>query len=88
MNESISRAAGTLHGQETSPVEMLHMIERAGRQPRQRSTAYGEVSDERVRAGLEAAEITEIVNTPARKYERAAKRELVRPGLIGAVEIN
>jgi FO synthase len=88
MNESISRAAGTLHGQETSPVEMIHMIEGAGRRPRQRSTAYGEVSDERVRAGLEAAEITEIVNTPARKYERAAKRELVRPGLIGAVEIN
>ena len=45
MNESISRAAGTLHGQETSPARMMELIASADRTPRQRTTAYGEVSD-------------------------------------------
>ncbi|GIT38882.1 MAG: hypothetical protein Ct9H300mP8_00780 [Gammaproteobacteria bacterium] len=43
MNESISRAAGTQHGQETSPDEMRSMIESAGRTARQRSTLYDEL---------------------------------------------
>lgn len=78
MNESITRAAGAAHGQETGPREMMAMIVAAGRIPRQRSTAYGEVSAERVAAGLDAPELTEIVNTPARRYERSEKRELLR----------
>ncbi len=87
MNESISRAAGTTHGQETSPQLMLEMIERAGRSPRQRNTMYGEVSEERREAGLAAAELTEIINTPARKYERKRSEPLVKPGLIRALSI-
>ena len=82
MNESISRAAGTSHGQETTPTEMRAMIEACGRVPRQRTTAYGEVSEERITAGLNAADITEIVNTPARRYERRRDRDLVRNDLI------
>ena len=78
MNESITRAAGASHGQETSPEQMLAMIEAAGRLPRQRSTAYGEVTAERIVAGRSAGELTDIVNTPARKYERAERRELLR----------
>ena len=78
MNESITRAAGASHGQETSPAQMLAMIEAAGRLPRQRSTAYGEVSAERIASGWAAGELTDIVNTPARKYERAERRELLR----------
>jgi FO synthase len=70
MNESISRAAGTQHGQETSPGEMRRIIKTLNREPRQRLTAYGEVSAERERAGTNAPELTEIVNTPAQKYER------------------
>jgi FO synthase len=85
MNESISRAAGTLHGQETSPQRMAAMIESAGRTPRQRTTLYDDAPEERIGAGLAAGELTEIVNTPARKYERSGKRELLRPGLIAAV---
>lgn len=85
MNESISRAAGTLHGQETSPREMAAMIEAAGRTPRQRTTLYADAPEERIAAGLAAGELSEIVNTPARKYEREEKRELLRPGLIAAV---
>ena len=43
MNESITRAAGAEHGQETSPSRMIALIEAAGRKPKQRSTVYGEV---------------------------------------------
>ena len=81
MNESITRAAGSEHGQETSPETMVSMIEAAGRTPLQRSTAYGEVSSERQRAGLAAPLLTVIENTPAVKYERSGRRELVRPGI-------
>jgi len=78
MNESITRAAGSTHGQETGPGEMIAMIEAAGRTPQQRTTAYGTVSAERIAAGLAAGELTDIVNTPARRYERREKRELLR----------
>jgi FO synthase len=87
MNESISRAAGTLHGQETSPQGMLEMIAYAGRKPRQRTTLYQDASAERIAAGLAAPELTEIVNTPARKYERKRQGGLLRPGLIQAVDV-
>ena len=89
MNESISRAAGTEHGQETSPQEMVRMIESAGRVARQRNTTYGDASPERIETGMRAGALTEIVNTPARKYERkGGKRQLVRPGLIDAVDVS
>ena len=43
MNESITRAAGAKHGQETLPSEMRLLIEEAGRPARQRTTLYGDV---------------------------------------------
>ena len=87
MNESISRAAGTSHGQETSPERMRAMIENANRRPRQRSTGYGEVTPERIAVGLAASELTDIVNTPARKYERKRTGPLLRPGLVETVNV-
>jgi len=78
MNESISRAAGTTHGQETSPNEMIDLIARAGRRPRQRNTLYGGVSEERRAAGAAAGALTEVVNTPVRRRARRGDRELVR----------
>ena len=88
MNESITRAAGAAHGQETSPARMLELIRSAGRTPKQRSTTYGEVSDERMAAAFAAGELTDIINTPARRYERKrASAELIRPGLIDAVNV-
>jgi FO synthase len=78
MNESITRAAGAGHGQETSPERMIAMIEAAGRAPRQRTTLYEDVSPEIAGKGLAAEDLAAIVNTPARKYERRAKRVLVR----------
>ena len=41
MNESISRAAGTAHGEELAPEAMDALIAGTGRMPRQRSTLYG-----------------------------------------------
>jgi len=88
MNESISRAAGTLHGQETSSEEMRRIIRTLNRNPRQRSTVYGAVSEERERAGINAAELSEIINTPAKKYERKRpSASLVKNDLIEAVQI-
>jgi FO synthase len=90
MNESISRAAGTTHGQETSPPEMIAMIERANRTPRQRLTAYGDAPEERKAAGMIAGELAEIVNTPVRKRAKRRDTELVRSTTqpIGIVNLN
>jgi FO synthase len=87
MNESITRAAGSTHGQETSPERMVAMIAAAGRVPRQRSTVYDDVSDERKSAGLGAPALTDIVNTPARKYERRRSGALHRPGLDAEIKL-
>ena len=40
MDESISRAAGALHGQEMAPAMMEELIRSAGRRPRERTTLY------------------------------------------------
>jgi FO synthase len=42
MNESISRAAGTEHGQEFAPERMDALIAALGRRPRQRTTLYAD----------------------------------------------
>lgn len=83
MNETITRAAGAEHGQEWSPEIMQEQISALGRMPKQRSTRYGDVSEERITAGFDAAEIAEVVNTPVSKYNpdsgaRKLKTELVK----------
>ncbi|MFI4994159.1 MAG: 5-amino-6-(D-ribitylamino)uracil--L-tyrosine 4-hydroxyphenyl transferase CofH [Hyphomicrobiales bacterium] len=50
MDESITRAAGAAHGQEISAEAMQRLIGAAGREPRQRTTDYGEAPRERRRA--------------------------------------
>jgi FO synthase len=47
MNESITRAAGAMHGQEVSAAELEALIRGRGRTPRQRSTLYGPVTPQR-----------------------------------------
>lgn len=78
MNESISRAAGTSHGQETSRRAMEDLIRSAGRVPRQRTTLYNSVDAETQLRSSNALPLREIVNTPARKYERKQPQELIR----------
>src|SRR6186713_2525263 len=67
MNESISRAAGTQHGQEFPPHDMEALIRSIGREPMQRDTLYRQVAEERRAASMIAADLAPIVQTPARK---------------------
>ena len=71
MNESISRAAGTEHGQEFPPEAMEELIRSLGRTPEQRSTLYGPVPAERRAASLNAAALAPVVMTPPRKLVAA-----------------
>ena len=55
MNESISRAAGTEHGQELPPEDMDRLIASADRAPEQRTTLYRAVPPEQRKASYNAA---------------------------------
>ncbi len=70
MNESITRAAGAVHGQEMPPEAMEALIRGIGRTPRQRTTLYADAPATRKAASFAAAPLLEPVNTPARRYER------------------
>jgi FO synthase len=70
MNESITRAAGAVHGQEMPPESMEGLIRSLGRLPRQRTTLYANAPVERKAASFGAVPLTDPVNTPARRYER------------------
>nr|WP_264185494.1 5-amino-6-(D-ribitylamino)uracil--L-tyrosine 4-hydroxyphenyl transferase CofH [Roseicella aerolata] len=73
MNESISRAAGTQHGQEFPPAAMETLILAIGRRPRQRTTLYGTVPEERQRASHAAVALAPLVQTaPRRKGQHSA----------------
>jgi FO synthase len=74
MNESISRAAGTEHGQELAPAEMDALITSIRRVPQQRTTLYGTPPADRRRASYLAAPMTPVVQTPLRRADRDAKR--------------
>lgn len=84
MNETITRAAGASHGQETSPEQMEEIIRSVGRTPRQRTTTYGEVPELQHQRAFGAKDLSDPVYTSADKYERQkreGKKDLYRPGL-------
>ncbi len=64
MNESISRAAGTQHGQELPPAQMRQIIAGLGRRAEQRDTLYRPVPAERRAAAEAALPLTPVVETP------------------------
>ena len=70
MNESISTAAGTQHGQEFAPLQIEALIRSAGRQPRQRTTLYGRADEERRHASFDAGPLAEMHQTPIRRAAR------------------
>ncbi len=74
MNESITRAAGAVHGQEMAPDAMEALIRGLGRTPRQRTTLYADAPAERRAAAFAAAPLVEWVNTPARRWERHSQQ--------------
>jgi FO synthase len=67
MNESISRAAGTLHGQEFAPEQMEALIGGIGRVPMIRDTVYRPVGNERRAKSFGAPVLAPMVQTPPRK---------------------
>lgn len=84
MNETITRAAGASHGQETSPEEMEEIIRSIGRTPVQRTTLYGKPDELQKQRSFGAKVLSDPVYTSARKYERngaGQKKALYRPGL-------
>lgn len=85
MNESITRAAGAAHGQEWSPEVMQQRITDLGRIAQQRDTLYRAVPVERQQAALNAAPLTDIINTPVKKYERTTEpSELIRNDVLAS----
>ena len=77
MNESITRAAGSGHGQEWSPATMEDRVRAAGRSPRMRTTLYGDVTAERRTAAFSAAPLKDVEGASARKRQRS--KRLVEP---------
>jgi FO synthase len=84
MNESISRSAGAEHGQEFPPEQMEALIRSAGRIPRQRTTIYGAVPEERRLASFGAAPLAEPWNPPVKDARLVAPPRLIRPGFATA----
>ncbi len=84
MNESISRAAGSEHGQEMTPEELEALIRANGRTPRQRTTLYGDADPERRAASFGAPPCIEPVNPPVKDAGLKAPSRLVRPGFAAA----
>ena len=82
MNESISRAAGSEHGQELAPQGMEDLIRAAGRVPRQRTTLYGDAPAECRARSFAAAPLAEPRNPPVQDAGLQAPPRLVRPGLL------
>ena len=62
MNESITRAAGAVNGQEVAPMRMEAAIENLGRRARQRTTLYAAACAERMREGRRAAPLAPIAS--------------------------
>jgi FO synthase len=52
MDETITRSAGAIHGQEMTPAAMEGIIHSLGRIPRQRTTTYADAPAERYRASF------------------------------------
>ncbi len=67
MNESITRAAGAMHGQEMPPEAMETVIRSLGRVPWQRTTLYREAPPDRVAASFGAPPLLPTVETPVQK---------------------
>jgi FO synthase len=79
MNESITRAAGAIHGEEMSPESMEEIIESLGRRPSQRTTVYGEVAAGRATASFGAPPLRPTAPTPVTQGKHdPQKADLIR----------
>ena len=64
MEETITRSAGAVHGQEMTPAMMESIIRQIGRLPRQRDTTYRDVTEERYRTSFYEAPGEKIAARP------------------------
>lgn len=71
MNESISRAAGADFGEEMKPTQFIKLIGSCGRVPRQRTTLYGNATNERISTSFDVHEIAPVKQT---RVERKTQR--------------
>lgn len=78
MNESITRAAGSEHGQEWSPAHMEKNICELGRRPRMRTTLYADAPVERHHAAFNAAPLAEVRGATAGKRQRSKRLGSIR----------
>ncbi len=74
MNESISRAAGTQHGQELPPPAMRALIRSVGRIPQQRDTLYRPVDAERETAAENPADLAPLILTAPNDPQALSRR--------------
>jgi FO synthase len=74
MNESITRAAGAVHGQEMSVARIESIIDALGRRPRQRTTLYDGVPPERESAARSASPLLPSIETPATRIAQQRRR--------------
>jgi len=74
MNESISRAAGTQHGQELAPQSMDELIRSVSRLPAQRTTLYGIPPAVQISKSYVAVPLAELapVGVPRRRHRVAS----------------
>jgi len=73
MNESITRAAGSDHGQEWPPAFMEQQIRAAGRIPRMRTTLYADAPAAQRQAAFTALPLAPVRNERAGKRERSKR---------------
>lgn len=76
MEESISRAAGAMHGQEMGPHQFTQIIRAAGRKPRPRTTLYDDAPASRTAAAFAAGPLAPSINTPVAKLKSDARTAL------------
>ncbi|MEX2131994.1 MAG: hypothetical protein WD772_10955, partial [Pseudohongiellaceae bacterium] len=77
MNESITRAAGALHGQEWSPGDIEQTLRDLGRTPKMRTTLYDAAGSERHDSAFCAAGLAEVQNAPAAKHQRSKRLDQI-----------
>ncbi|CAA0087951.1 FO synthase [Halioglobus japonicus] len=83
MNESITRAAGSDHGQEWTPAQLEERIRAAGRRPRMRTTLYADASEQRHNAAFAAPPLAEVYSASAGKLQRSKRiGETVSAGVV------
>ena len=75
MNETITRAAGAVHGQEILPEKLEAVIREAGRIPAQRTTLYGEPSSAQQEAAFAAPALSACETTSLRRMAKKAVRK-------------